>query len=124
MATSEPDLARLLQLSRSGRDHPSRHLWAGQAVFEHHSVLAQLSDNRIEAKARHRELVLRSLISPVFATCSNGRHVRVQLLHAEAIAAALARGVPGGPVPPTPGAPAAGRRSGKASRTTDQDRVL
>ena len=98
MAISEPDLARLLQLSRAGRDHPSRHTWAGRPVFDHDAVLALLSDNRIEAKRRHRELVSCGLISPTIFTTRDSRTVRVQILFADRITDALTGGASGSSV--------------------------
>jgi hypothetical protein len=102
MAISEPDLARLLQLTRAGRDHPARGLWAGQPVFDHRSVLALLSDNRVEAKRRHRELVSCGLISPTIFTTRDSRTVRVQILFADRIADAMNGGASGSSVPSIP----------------------
>jgi hypothetical protein len=90
MGTPEPELAGLLRLSRAGRDHPARTLWAGQPVFDHGAVLAVLSDDRIAAKRLAREFVCLGLISPPILSSRGGRAVRFHLIHADRIAATLA----------------------------------
>jgi hypothetical protein len=89
MAASEPELARLLQLCRAGRDHPARQLWAGQPVFLHSAVLALLSDDSAHAKSLHREFVCLGLISPTIHTTHAGVACKVQMIYTDRIAQAL-----------------------------------
>jgi hypothetical protein len=89
MHSAEPELERLLQLSRTGRDDPARGLWAGQPVFEHGAVLAVLSDDRVAAKRLHREFVCLGLISPPILSSRDGRAYRVQFIYASRIAEAM-----------------------------------
>ena len=89
MHNSEPELERLLHLSQAGRDNPARALWASQTVFEHASVLAELSDQSIIAKRLHREFVCLGFISPPILTSRDGAHSRVQFIYADRIAEAM-----------------------------------
>jgi hypothetical protein len=89
MNNSEPELERLLQLTRTGREDPARGLWAGQPVFEHGAVLAVLSNDRVAAKRLHREFVCLGLISPPILSSRSGRAYRVQFIYGDRIAETL-----------------------------------
>jgi hypothetical protein len=89
MRVLEPELQKLLDLSRAGQAHPDVTLYAGLPAVNHNAVLAALSPNRTEAKRLHRTCVWSGLISPPVVTSRNGRSIRVQFLYTRLIADAV-----------------------------------